>query len=95
MQVHPMQWDFCVVSVNISGGFASTIVTYSEPRNQWSVPSRSESEVMASAYCPWMDESVMFAPYGGSTELKPVRGAGGGLRVVAKALPPAIAVRKS
>jgi hypothetical protein len=42
-----------------------------------------------------MDESVMFIPYDGSTELKPVRGAGGGLRVAAKALPPVVAVWKS
>jgi hypothetical protein len=95
MQVHLRQWDFCIVLVSIPGGHANIIVTYSEPRNHLSVPSRSESEAMASAYCPWIDESVMFVPYDGSTELKPVRGAGGGLRIASKALPPAVAVRKS
>ena len=55
--------------------------TYPELRNHVSSPSRSDSETIASRYWGWMEARDVRSPYRGKTEVKPERGAGGGLRL--------------
>ena len=58
--------------------------THVEPRNQWSVPRRSDSAEMASRYgvINVFDETRM--PEGGTIDTSPVAGGGGGVIKVCK-----------
>jgi len=47
-----------------------------------SVPRRSESEEIASRYCERIEETLTRLPFGGRREERPVRGGGGGERIL-------------
>jgi hypothetical protein len=47
-----------------------------------SVPRRSESEEIASRYCERIEETLTRLPLGGKREERPVRGGGGGERIL-------------
>lgn len=51
---------------------------YLDPKNQLSVPSRSDNDAMASTYCEMIEARLTRVPKDGRSEAKPVRGAGGG-----------------
>lgn len=56
---------------------------YDDPKNHLSVASRSESAVMASWYFSCNEAMGTLAPCGGIRVLSPVRGASGGVSIVA------------